>query len=152
LSLLRHGPGAHRADALPLPDHPVGPTDRVDAPLLAMPGVWSRYFPPSMRNLSSCRRLDPTPPRAARAAGTWVPSFARAATEIRGLYPHRGLRGHHAPGHRDGGSGVGGRPGGGVERLLAETPPPPAGPPVALFSVDGAIVPLVGGEWARSKP
>ena len=38
-----------------------------------------------------------------------------------------------------------------VERLVAEAPAPPAGPEVGLFSVDGAMVPLVGGEWAEVK-
>jgi hypothetical protein len=38
-----------------------------------------------------------------------------------------------------------------VERLLREAPPPPAGPAVQQLSVDGAMVPLVGGEWAEVK-
>jgi hypothetical protein len=38
-----------------------------------------------------------------------------------------------------------------VARLCDELPPVPAGPERAVLSVDGAMVPLVGGEWAEVK-
>ncbi len=38
-----------------------------------------------------------------------------------------------------------------VERLERETPPAPKGPEQQFLSVDGAFVPLVGGEWAEVK-
>ena len=38
-----------------------------------------------------------------------------------------------------------------VERLLREAPPAPVGPAKLLVSVDGAMVPLLGGEWAEVK-
>jgi hypothetical protein len=38
-----------------------------------------------------------------------------------------------------------------VERLEQETPPPPAGASKLFLSVDGAFVPLVGGEWMEVK-
>jgi hypothetical protein len=38
-----------------------------------------------------------------------------------------------------------------VERLERETPTPPVGPAKQFLSVDGAFVPLVGGEWAEVK-
>jgi hypothetical protein len=38
-----------------------------------------------------------------------------------------------------------------VDRLLDELPPVPAGPDQAVLSVDGAMVPLQGGEWAEVK-
>jgi hypothetical protein len=38
-----------------------------------------------------------------------------------------------------------------VEVLERETPPPPTGPPVQQLSVDGALVPLLGGVWAEVK-
>jgi hypothetical protein len=38
-----------------------------------------------------------------------------------------------------------------AERLAAERPAPPAGPRVQQLSADGAMVPLVGGEWAEVK-
>jgi hypothetical protein len=38
-----------------------------------------------------------------------------------------------------------------VERLERETPPPEPGPRRMFFSVDGAMVPLVGGEWTEVK-
>jgi hypothetical protein len=38
-----------------------------------------------------------------------------------------------------------------VGRLERETPQPPVGPEKMFFSVDGAMVPLVGGEWTEVK-
>ena len=38
-----------------------------------------------------------------------------------------------------------------VERLEGETPEAPAGPEKMFFSVDGAFIPLVGGEWTEVK-
>lgn len=38
-----------------------------------------------------------------------------------------------------------------ADRLARELPPPPAGPAVQQLSLDGAMVPLVGGEWAEVK-
>jgi hypothetical protein len=38
-----------------------------------------------------------------------------------------------------------------VERLERENPASPAGPAVLQVSVDGAMVPLVGGDWAEVK-
>lgn len=38
-----------------------------------------------------------------------------------------------------------------VQRLERELPPAPLGPPLQVLSVDGALVPLVGGQWAEVK-
>lgn len=38
-----------------------------------------------------------------------------------------------------------------VERIERKHPPAPAGPALHLVSADGAMVPLVGGEWAEVK-
>jgi hypothetical protein len=38
-----------------------------------------------------------------------------------------------------------------VERIEKELPPPPVGPERQFLSVDGAMVPLVGGNWAEVK-
>jgi hypothetical protein len=38
-----------------------------------------------------------------------------------------------------------------VDRLEREAPPAPQGPDKQFLSVDGAMVPLVGGEWAEVK-
>jgi len=38
-----------------------------------------------------------------------------------------------------------------VQQLERELPPAPAGPRQQFLSVDGALVPLVGGEWAEVK-
>ena len=36
-------------------------------------------------------------------------------------------------------------------RILSEHPAPPAGPATVVFSVDGAMVPLVGGQWKEVR-
>ena len=38
-----------------------------------------------------------------------------------------------------------------ADRLARELPPPPAGPAVQQLSLDGAMVPLVGGAWGEVK-
>ena len=38
-----------------------------------------------------------------------------------------------------------------LERLEREAPAPPAGPAVQQVSADGAMVPLVGGQWAEAR-
>ena len=38
-----------------------------------------------------------------------------------------------------------------AEELAATRPAPPAGPPVQQLSADGAMVPLVGGDWGEVK-
>ena len=38
-----------------------------------------------------------------------------------------------------------------VDHLIATWPPPPAGPALQLLSIDGAMVPLVGGCWTEAK-
>ncbi len=38
-----------------------------------------------------------------------------------------------------------------MEQLEAEQPVEPEGPAKLFVSVDGAMVPLVGGEWAQVK-
>ena len=38
-----------------------------------------------------------------------------------------------------------------LARIVASLPAPPAGPPVQQLSLDGAMVPLVGGDWAEVK-
>lgn len=39
----------------------------------------------------------------------------------------------------------------GAKRIERELPAPPQGPAFQQLSVDGAMVPLVGGEWAEVK-
>jgi len=38
-----------------------------------------------------------------------------------------------------------------VARLIREEVPPPQGPPLQQVSADGAMVPLVAGEWTGVK-
>lgn len=40
---------------------------------------------------------------------------------------------------------------GDTQRLLREKPAAPSGPAEQLLSVDGAMAPLVGGEWSEAK-
>ena len=36
-------------------------------------------------------------------------------------------------------------------RILREPPSPPPGPDTLVFSVDGAMVPIVGGQWIEEE-
>ncbi len=38
-----------------------------------------------------------------------------------------------------------------AERILREHPEPPAGPDTLIFSVDGAMAPIVGGQWKEGR-
>lgn len=83
---------------------------------------------------------------------TWVPSFAHAARELRyftgTVVPESTVRrlteaagAAYAAVQQVEGEGI-----------RTARPSPPPGPPVQQLSVDGAMVPLVGGEWAEVKP
>ncbi|MDQ3929193.1 MAG: UPF0236 family protein [Chloroflexota bacterium] len=82
---------------------------------------------------------------------TWIPSFEHASRELNYFtcadVPKSSLRrlseaagAAHVQVQADQ-----------VERLERELPEPPQGPAVQQLSVDGAMVPLVGGEWAEVK-
>jgi hypothetical protein len=82
--------------------------------------------------------------------GTWMP-FGRAAQELEHLL---GVQVSEASvrrlSERAGASYVAVQEEE-VERLERELPPAPAGPPLQLLSVDGAMVPLLNKQWAEVK-
>lgn len=82
---------------------------------------------------------------------TWIPSFAHAARE---LSYFTGATVPETTARRltqDAGAAYSQVQHAQVERIRAVLPAPPPGPPVQQLSVDGALVPLVGGEWAEVK-
>jgi hypothetical protein len=95
--------------------------------------------------------LTPTLAESAARVGTEVPSFARAA----GLLEHfTRVRVSEATIRRRteaAGTALVAVETADQERLERELPPSPAGPDLLQASVDGALVPLVGGEWAEVK-
>jgi hypothetical protein len=105
----------------------------LDEELGLLPGAWT---PPLQRHLS---RL-----------GTRL-SFAEAASELAEL---RGVTVSAATARRrteaDGAVLVG-LEDAEAARLAQTGPPPPRGPAVQQLSVDGTLVPLVGGEWGEVK-
>lgn len=82
---------------------------------------------------------------------TWIPSFAHAAREVRvftgATVPEATVR-RLTEGAGAAYVAVQTQQ---AEALRTEVPPPPAGPTVQQVSVDGALVPLVGGEWGEVK-
>ncbi|HKE99870.1 MAG TPA: ISKra4 family transposase, partial [Actinomycetes bacterium] len=83
--------------------------------------------------------------------GTWLPSFAQAA---RALAYFTGVEVSEPTARRRteaAGAAAVALHDAEVDRLERERPTPPAGPPVQQLSADGAMVPLVGGEWAEVK-
>lgn len=82
--------------------------------------------------------------------GTWMP-FERVAVELEAL---TGARVSAATARRvteAAGASYVAVQDAAVERLEQEVPPAPPGAPRMLASVDGAMVPLVGGEWKEVK-
>ena len=82
---------------------------------------------------------------------TWIPSFAHAAREVRHF---TGATVSEATGRRlteAAGAAYVQVQAHQARRLEREPSMPPAGPLVQHLSVDGAMVPLVGGEWAEVK-
>lgn len=94
-------------------------------------------------------RLSPRLQEGLVRLGTWIPSFAQAA---RALAWFGGVDVSAATACRlteAAGAELVALETSDVERPERQTPP--AGPPVQLLSADGAMVPLVHGEWAEVK-
>jgi hypothetical protein len=82
--------------------------------------------------------------------GTWMP-FGRAAKELEHF---RGVDVSRPTAERlteAAGSAYVARQTAEVERIEKELPASPTGPERQFLSVDGAMVPLVGGDWAEAK-
>ncbi len=84
--------------------------------------------------------------------GTWIPSFEQAAEMLADFTD--GSRVDEATARRDtekAGAAYVEIQEQEVERLEQELPPAIQGPAKLVLSADGAMVPLVGGEWAEVK-
>lgn len=95
--------------------------------------------------------LSPRLEEALARLATWLPSFARAAQELAyftGVTVGEATARRHT--QAAGGAYVAVQTAE-VERLEREQPSAPQGPAVQQVSVDGALVPLVGGTWAEVK-
>lgn len=82
--------------------------------------------------------------------GTWVP-FEKAAALFRDFTGVSVNEDYARRQTEDAGAVYVGVQTAEVERLEQETPPPPSGPAQLCLSADGAMVPLVGGEWGEVK-
>ena len=130
-----------------------------DAPLdltrayLHLPGLRGRAFPPSMSAWGCCPGSPLTPwlVEGIVRLGACVP-FAEGPALLAHFTGVHGRRRDGAPADRGGRGGPGGACETAAVAALERTlPEPPPGPAVQLLSVDGAMVPLVGGVWAEVK-
>lgn len=83
--------------------------------------------------------------------GTTQPSFAKASAE---LAWHTGTIVHADTARRQteaAGMVLVAHETAETERILREHPDPPPGPDTLIFSVDGAMVPIVGGQWREVR-
>ena len=108
-----------------------------------------RGFFPLDEELGLLRGLDPPAARPAPHLGSWMPFAPAAALLARFsgvvVSPATARRLTEVVGAPR--SGVAGR----GNQLVEDLPPVPPGPARAVVSVDGAMVPLRGGEWGEVK-
>ena len=105
----------------------------LDEELGLLPGALTPQLQEQLAHLGTWMPFGPAAQLFARFTGVVVsPATARRLTEVMG-------RAYEAAQAAE------------VKRLCEELPPVPAGPEQALLSVDGAMVPLCGGEWAEVK-
>jgi hypothetical protein len=94
--------------------------------------------------------LTPTLQEGVVRLGAWVP-FARAA-EMLAYFTHTTIGAATARRLTEGaGDAYEAVQAAEVARIERELPDDPAGPPVQQLSVDGALVPVVGGAWVEAK-
>ncbi len=82
---------------------------------------------------------------------TWIPSFAKAATELAFFTQVDVSRATACRLTEAAGAAAVAVQTAEVERILQDYPPPPVAPETLLVSADGAMVPVRGGEWAEVK-
>jgi predicted RNA-binding Zn-ribbon protein involved in translation (DUF1610 family) len=88
--------------------------------------------------------------RSGQVLGTWLP-FGKAAEQLRRFRQTDVSRPTAARVTEAAGAAYVAWQTAEVARIERELPAPPAGPAQLFMSVDGAMVPLVGGEWAAVK-
>ena len=105
----------------------------LDAPLALLPGPWSPHLVELMVRVGAWQPFAQTPEAIACVTGVELsPDTARRLTEAAG---------RHLLALDDAD----------LQALRATLPEPAAGPAVQQLSADGAMVPLVGGEWTEAK-
>ena len=82
--------------------------------------------------------------------GTWMP-FARAAENLGRFHQVRVSESSARRWTEKAGAALAAQQTGEVARLVREEVAPPQGPPLQQVSVDGALVPVVGGVWSEVK-
>lgn len=101
-----------------------------------------------MQLLSGC--LTPRLQEQLTRLGAWMP-FEKAAVMFQD-FTRVGISEDYAQQHtEDAGAAYVAVQTAEVEQLERDTPLPPPGPAQLCLSADGAMVPLVGGEWAEAK-
>jgi hypothetical protein len=96
-------------------------------------------------------RLTPRLQEALVRLSTHIPSFAKASAELAfffgvSVHPDTARRRTQAAGRL-----VVAHDTAEAERILRDHPPPPPGPDRLVFSVDGAMIPLVHGDWTEVR-
>jgi hypothetical protein len=94
--------------------------------------------------------LSPTLAEGVTRLAAWMP-FARAAEQVAFFWRARPSEATVRRHSEAAGAAYVAVQTAAVARLEREAPPAPPGPPVQLLSADGAMVPLVRGEWAEVK-
>ena len=96
-------------------------------------------------------RLTPRLQESVVRLSTWIPSFAKAAAELAFFTNVHVSRETARRLTEAAGATQVARETAATERLLTQQPRPPAGPDALTFSVDGAMIPLVNGQWTEVR-
>jgi hypothetical protein len=96
-------------------------------------------------------RLTPRLQESLVRLGTWIPSFAKAAAELAWFTQVEVSKATACRLTEAAGAAAVAVQTREVERIEREYPSTPPGPETLLFSVDGAMVPLVHGQWAEVR-
>ncbi len=83
--------------------------------------------------------------------GAWIPSFEQAAQQLAGMLKIKVSEAMSRRRTQGAGAAYEAVQRQEVERIEQELPLPPAGAVKVQVSADGAMVPLVGGEWTEVK-
>ncbi len=96
-------------------------------------------------------RLQESLVRCTRRVPAWIPSFAKAAAELAWFTQVEVSKATACRLTEATGAAAVAVETREVERIEREYPSAPAGPDTLLFSVDGAMVPLLHGQWAEVR-
>ncbi|CAA9231502.1 MAG: hypothetical protein AVDCRST_MAG93-901 [uncultured Chloroflexia bacterium] len=145
-----------------LPSRSVAHTPAPSKPTAATPSPWTvvmefvrsaraGFFPLDEELALLPGSLTPRLQEGLVRLSTWIPSFAKAAAELAWFTGGLVTRDTARRITEAAGSAAVTVQATEVERLYQEYPPSPAAPERLVFHVDGAMVPLVKGEWAEVR-